>query len=373
MFSVFMFSTSLAPGCRTAPGQLPLLALPLSAAALALSAGLGRLLWHTRHPKEHGLLAGSTVGSSMALAALPLVQAFVGLPGLRTALLAGLVNILAVWVASFMLFSMAGPAFPEAQQHDDGGSYRGESKGMLKEGFGVYTYPSGARYEGACWLPRLLLLLLTFVLEGGIRPYCCSRWGSKPTGSCNGCSRPAGEWRNNLKEGRGVYHFPKGGVYEGEWRCGAMAGVGVRTISSGQVRAGFWQDGKLQSELEEWQCALAVEGAAEAATAARRIKVGGGWAEALQQLLAQPAAWAYGLAAVLLVLGKPLTPTLDAVTAQLAGAHAPLALLALGLGLDVALPPKRQVGAGCGRVHAPHCPRCCLHAQTSLLVLILAQ
>ena len=37
-------------------------------------------------------------------------------------------------------------------------------QGMRKEGLGVYTYPSGARYEG--------------------------------------------EWRDNLKEGRGVYFFP---------------------------------------------------------------------------------------------------------------------------------------------------------------------
>lgn len=38
-------------------------------------------------------------------------------------------------------------------------------QGLLKEGLGVYTYSSGARYEG--------------------------------------------EWRNNLKDGRGVYYYPK--------------------------------------------------------------------------------------------------------------------------------------------------------------------
>ena len=30
----------------------------------------------------------------------------------------------------------------------DGGKYRGEWLGMLKQGYGVYTYPSGAKYEG---------------------------------------------------------------------------------------------------------------------------------------------------------------------------------------------------------------------------------
>lgn len=46
----------------------------------------------------------------------------------------------------------------------------------------------------------------------------------------------AGEWRNNLKEGRGVYRFPKGGLYEGEWRGGKMEGLGVRTYASGRVQ-----------------------------------------------------------------------------------------------------------------------------------------
>lgn len=32
--------------------------------------------------------------------------------------------------------------------HMDGGKYRGEWLGMLKQGYGVYTYPSGAKYEG---------------------------------------------------------------------------------------------------------------------------------------------------------------------------------------------------------------------------------
>ena len=53
-------------------------------------------------------------------------------------------------MASFLLFASAGAAFPEQYEHVDGGRYRGEWKGMLKEGLGVYTYPSGARYEGGC-------------------------------------------------------------------------------------------------------------------------------------------------------------------------------------------------------------------------------
>lgn len=75
-----------------------------------------------------------------------------------------------MWVGSYLLFATAGPAFPERYKHEDGGTYRGQWRGMRKEGLGVYAYPSGAKYEG--------------------------------------------EWRDNLKDGRGVYYFPKVRVCE---------------------------------------------------------------------------------------------------------------------------------------------------------------
>ena len=110
-------------------------------------------------------------------------------------------------------------------------------------------------------------------------------------------------------------------------------------------QAGVWRDGRLDSEMEEWQCALAVEGASEAAVAARRVPVGGGTAaDTLQALLADPATWAYLCAGALVLAGRSLTPTLDLLTSQLAVAHGPLALLALGLTLDIDPPTPRQVG-----------------------------
>ncbi len=56
--------------------------------------------------------------------------------------------------------------------------------------------------------------------------------------TCSFARPHAGEWVDNLKEGRGVYHFPRGGVYEGEWRAGKMEGLGVRTFASGKVQVG---------------------------------------------------------------------------------------------------------------------------------------
>jgi hypothetical protein len=136
------------------------------------------------------------------------------------------------------------------------------------------------------------------------------------------------------------------------------------------LQAGVWREGKLVGELEEWQCALAVEGANEAAAVARRVQVGGGGlAEAAQQLLADPPTWAYAVAAALALTGQQLTPTLDLVSSQLATAHGPLALLALGLTLELAPPQQRQVGrlssAGWRCSACTHCAAlCCTHTHT---------
>jgi hypothetical protein len=47
--------------------------------------------------------------------------------------------LLAVYLGSYLLTASAGPAFPEDYKHEDGGTYRGEWRGMSKEGLGVYT------------------------------------------------------------------------------------------------------------------------------------------------------------------------------------------------------------------------------------------
>ncbi|GLI66317.1 hypothetical protein VaNZ11_010095, partial [Volvox africanus] len=251
-----------------------------------------------RSVRERSLLAGSCTGLSLQLLGYPIVECFLGGGAARTGAGAGaalqtvtlidLLNHLSVWVGSYMLFAGAGPAFPESFKHEDGGDYRGQWRGMRKEGLGMYTYPSGARYEG--------------------------------------------EWRNNVKEGRGVYYFPKGGVYEGEWSGGTMNGLGVRTFSTGQVKAGRWRDGQLEMPLDLWQVALAADGATTAADAARSVEVGGGgFLDAAHMLVAQPTLWAL-LGGVALNLARvPLPTSLDVITGVLAQANTPLTLLAAGI------------------------------------------
>ncbi|KAG1667759.1 hypothetical protein FOA52_016198 [Chlamydomonas sp. UWO 241] len=165
--------------------------------------------------------------------------------------------------------------------------YRGQWHGTRKEGLGAYTYPSGARYEG--------------------------------------------EWRDNVKDGRGVYYFPAGGVYEGEWIGGTATGLGVRTMSSGQVKAGRWRAGKLEEPLELWQCAVAAEGAGDAALASRRVEVGGGTLQdAAARVCAQPALWAALVGLFIATVGCGLPQSVDALTGALAPANRHLLLMAAG-------------------------------------------
>lgn len=52
---------------------------------------------------------------------------------------AAVIATAAVYVGSYLLFATAGPAFPKQYAHADGGVYRGEWRGLKKEGLGVYT------------------------------------------------------------------------------------------------------------------------------------------------------------------------------------------------------------------------------------------
>lgn len=261
------------------------------------------LTWATTrflHPKERGVLAGMSLGSSMDLFAVPVVWFCMGTEALQVACLCSMVNILVTQVLAPLYFSTAGPAFPKDFKHTDDGLYNGEWKGALKDGFGVYTYPSGAKYEG--------------------------------------------EWLDGTKEGRGVYTFAKGGIYEGEWRGGKMEGIGVRTYSSGKVSSGLWKDGKLIKAFDESQCSLVVANANEAALVARRVFVGPiELDEILRSVASQPAVWSFVCSIMLMLTGKTLTPGLDYITMQLSMAHAPLALAALGLLFDTGKIEKRQV------------------------------
>ncbi|KAG2429520.1 hypothetical protein HXX76_010755 [Chlamydomonas incerta] len=186
---------ALANGPALGGGTLSLVGV----AAVCMGAQVAAAWLHAMHrPKrERAVLAGASTGLALPLLGYPLVDCFLGGGGgvaagaaaaagaagagaagvgaaaatatgvaaLQCVAVVDVLNHIAVWVGSYLLSAGAGPAFPESFKHEDGGDYRGQWRGMKKEGLGVYAYASGARYEG--------------------------------------------EWRNNVKEGRGVYYFPK--------------------------------------------------------------------------------------------------------------------------------------------------------------------
>lgn len=263
-----------------------------------ISSGLAWYLSRNRHPRERAQMCATVIGT-WPLLSLPFVATFFqSTSAMQTALLWLSVTHVTSWAGEYLCFASAGPAFPEKYAHDDGGVYRGEWRGLAKHGLGAYTYKSGAKYLG--------------------------------------------EWRNGKKEGRGLYYFPSGGVYEGEWRDGKQQGIGVRTYASGKVVAGLWRDGRLESPMEEESCVLAVQGATEAAAAAKKVKVGSGGLEgAFRRLATQPMTWAYAVSGIFLVLHRTLPPTLGFIAEHLSSGQMALSALAFGLMLDTGSGPVK--------------------------------
>jgi len=114
------------------------------------------------------------------------------------------------------------------QKMTDGGTYTGQSKlmsdGLLHpHGHGVYTWPTGERYEGE-WKDgkRNGQGVMTF-----------------PDGR-----RYEGEYKDDLPNGRGVMTVPTGEKYEGEWKDGKKNGQGVATWPDGKRYDGEWKDNK---------------------------------------------------------------------------------------------------------------------------------
>ena len=68
-----------------------------------------------------------------------------------------------------------------------------------------------------------------------------------------------------------MYRWPGGGAYGGEWRQGVRCGLGVRTWRTAEKpsSAGRWQDDALVEPLAPRDLDAAVEGALQAAEAAR--------------------------------------------------------------------------------------------------------
>jgi hypothetical protein len=222
--------------------------------ASAIVAG-GSYLLHRRKPSyERGLLVGCATGVNLGTFAYPFLEAVWGPEGLRLAALYDIPNALIVFgVASAIFATEERNTRMEAKErsgkHQDGGVYEGEWTGMdasgnqYKQGVGVYTYPSGASYEG--------------------------------------------QWNNNVKEGYGVYKWAKGGSYAGEWKRGTFNGMGLRFLRSGKFKSGRFEEGEF---VESMDMAKSDEAASKAADCSREARKAAEKSRGVQETNAQAAA-----------------------------------------------------------------------------------
>lgn len=307
--------------------------LVFATAVLASAAVTGGafLVYRDRPSYDRGLLLGCLTGVNLGTFAYPFLEAVWGAQGLRLAALYDIPNGLVVFGVAAGIFAAeqrnsAREARSKSGKHDDGGVYEGEWSvgGDSKQGLGVYSYPSGASYEG--------------------------------------------EWNNNVKDGVGVYKWPKGGSYAGEFKRGAFNGKGLRFMRSGAVKSGRFEEGVFVEALGMKATDAAASAATDASSAARKAAEAGRIRETTSQAIARilvkivtfPPMVAIALASAAMMGGgtsgpaiaagaSPLPAAVAAVLAPLAAANRPLVLITLGVLFQPML-PRLQVQA---IVHLP--------------------
>ena len=106
------------------------------------------------------------------------------------------------------------------------GNYIGQVINGKAEGKGICNFFNGDRYEGE-WKDNKK--------EGkGVYYWNRSPWKGDVF---------EGEWKNNKKEGKGIYYFSDGDFYEGNWKNGKQDGKGIYYYSDGDIYDGEWKNG----------------------------------------------------------------------------------------------------------------------------------
>lgn len=57
-----------------------------------------------------------------------------------------------------------------------------------------------------------------------------------------------GEWKNDCKNGFGVYKYINGAIYEGEWKNDYQDGFGIYLYADGSYYEGIWKEHKMHGE-----------------------------------------------------------------------------------------------------------------------------
>ena len=141
----------------------------------------------------------------------------------------------------------------------DGSVYEGEWKAGLKHGQGTYT-DGGGEYvvdyidlgyirQGtmtfAKWMKNLstnkdISILGSIAIKHNSIFNARGDFHIKATGSTY-----KGEWKDDLKHGKGTYIYVTGEKYIGEWKNGNMNGQGAFNMADGTIyHEGLWEDGE---------------------------------------------------------------------------------------------------------------------------------
>ena len=137
--------------------------------------------------------------------------------------------------------------------------YEGEMHDSKREGRGICLYSNGMLYEGE-WRRnkehgkgKLMSAdrRRTYYegefergrMQGQGTYYYCQAENSTDGSSGMG-SRYVGEFKENMRNGYGIYYLPDGSIYNGMWNQGVPSGRGVFTWPDSSLYDGDWKDGK---------------------------------------------------------------------------------------------------------------------------------
>jgi hypothetical protein len=146
----------------------------------------------------------------------------------------------------------------------DGGVYQGEGSGSARNGYGVTVHHEPSPYAGDRYAGQFRdnmrsgLGVYTFAENPGNPSKKLRREGEYSADGPNGLGnlvwasgeRHSGHWKGGTSTGPGVRSYVDGRRYEGDWVADKRSGLGVLWSADGKVAsAGIWKDGKFVRAL----------------------------------------------------------------------------------------------------------------------------
>lgn len=133
-----------------------------------------------------------------------------------------------------------------------GGHYVGEMQNGKRNGKGHFLYENGNIYDGE-WRDDLKHGKGTYTWTGRGDAYEGQWKDNKRHGrgklTLTDGSIYNGEWKRNEKHGKGKFTWPDGNFHEGQYKNGKKNGYGIFKFAGGNIRAGVYRDDELCSTL----------------------------------------------------------------------------------------------------------------------------